>query len=284
MKLNLKIHSKAHILKAMIGNTLAAFAKGPPDQLIVLNYHGTQKKYLDNFKEQMAYLKKHYDIISPAQFRDFVALKQPVKGKKLLLTFDDGIKNNIRAIEVLDQLGLSACFFIVPGFIDTNPPQQQEFFIKNIRPIINDAIDSEEEDFMAMSWNDVKSMLAKHTIGCHTYHHTMVKDDLNKEQLQQELITSKEEIEKHLSVRVDTFCSINNTLLTIGKAERKLVEENYAIHFTTFGGNNALPEPYLVKRINVESHWLHGAFKFALSTFELNRWKKAIQLYQQNTD
>jgi hypothetical protein len=111
----------------------------------------------------------------------------------------------------------------------------------------------------------------------------MVKDVLNAEQLQEELIASKAVIEKQLSIRADVFCSINNTLLTIGKAERKLVEENYDFHFTTFGGNNASPDPYLVKRINVESHWLLGAFKFALSTFELNRWQKAIQLYRETT-
>src|SRR5688572_14115148 len=105
MKLNLKIHSKAHIVKAIIGSSLAAFAKGGANQLIVLNYHGTQKKYLDNFKAQIAYLKKHYDIISPAQFEMLMKRQQPVEGKKLLLTFDDGIKNNLPAIEVLDELG-----------------------------------------------------------------------------------------------------------------------------------------------------------------------------------
>jgi peptidoglycan/xylan/chitin deacetylase (PgdA/CDA1 family) len=283
MKPDLKIHSKAHMLKAVIGNTLAAFAKGPAHQLIVLNYHGTQKKYLGNFKAQIAYLKKQYEIISPAQFEGLVKGKQPVKGRKLLLTFDDGIKNNLRAIEVLDQLGLSAYFFVVPGFIDTPAQGQKEFFIKNIRPVINPAIDAEEEDFTALSWDELKTVSARHAIGCHTYHHTMVKDVLSKEQLQEELITSKDAIEKQLPVNINTFCSINNTLLTIGKAERKMVEENYALHFTTFGGNNAFPDPYLIKRINVESHWLQGAFKFALSAFEQNRWQKNIDLYQKNT-
>lgn len=283
MKPDFKIHSKAHLLKAIIGNTLACFAKGDTDQLIVLNYHGTQKKYLSNFKAQIAYLKQHYDIISPAQFQTLMRLKQAVKGKKLLITFDDGIKNNQYAAEILEQEGLSAYFFVVPGFIDTPFKEQEEFFIKNIRPVINPEIDVEEEDFTALSWNDLKTLSAKHAIGCHTSTHTMVKDVLNQEQLREELLASKEAIEKQLTLPVNTFCSINNTLLTIGKAERKTVEENYSFHFTTFGGNNALPEPYLVKRVNIEAHWLPGAFKFALSSFELNRWKKTISLYQDST-
>lgn len=283
MNINTKIHSVAHLLKANIGNIIVPFLPEPRTQLYVLNYHGTQKKFIDNFIKQIKYLKQRYEIISPEEFEEFVNLKKELKGKKMLLTFDDGVKNNQYAIEELNKLGISAYFFVVPQFINTPIDNQKMFFLKNIRPVINTEIDNNLEDFTALSWDDLKEISKKHTIGCHTYSHTMIKDSLNSEDLTKEIIESKSIIEREIGIKVNSFCSINNTLLTIGKKEKKIVEQNYNYHFTTFGGNNEVIEPFLIKRINVESHWLKGAFKFALSPIEINRWTKKIELYREST-
>lgn len=159
---------------------------------------------------------------------------------------------------------------------------QKDYFIKNIRPTINPVIDSVNEDFEAMSWQDLKVISKTNLIGCHTLSHTMIKDVLSDEALSQELILSKQKIEAQLKISIDTFCSINNTALTIGKKEFEFLSKTYIYHFSTFGGNNLLDKnPLIIKRINVESHWLMGAFKFALSSFEFYRWKKAIVLFEK---
>ena len=280
MLYNSKIHNLPHVFKAILGNIFPF--SGQKNQLIVLNYHGTQKRFIHNFIKQINYLKKQYEIISPDVFFDLANSKKQVKGKKLLLTFDDGIKNNLLAINELDNLGISALFFVVPQFIDTSIKDQKHFFVKNIRPTINPFIDEDFEDFSALSWEDLIKISKNHTIGCHTYNHTMVKDVLNKQDLEMEIIKSKEMIEDKIGLKINSFCSINNTLLTIGRKEQQLIEQNYNFHFTTFGGNNATLNSFLIKRINVESHWLQGALKFALSSFELNRWAKKIQLFKNN--
>lgn len=281
MLYNSKIHNFSHVFKAILGNIFPF--SGHKNQLIVLNYHGTQKKFTHNFIKQINYLKKHYEIISPADFFDLANLKKELKGKKLLLTFDDGIKNNLLAINELNNLGISALFFVVPQFIDTSIKDQKHFFVKNIRPTINPFIDEDCEDFLALSWEDLIKISKSHTIGCHTYSHTMVRDVLNNQNLETEIIKSKEIIEGEIGIKINSFCSINNTLLTIGRKEQQLIEQNYSFHFTTFGGNNATPNSFLIKRINIESHWLQGALKFALSSFELNRWDKKIRLFKNNT-
>lgn len=283
MNYNSQIHNFSHVFKAIIGIIVSIGILKPKNQLIVLNYHGTQKKFIDNFIKQIRYLKQRYEIISPEEFEEFVNLKNELKGKKMLLTFDDGVKNNQYAIEELNKLGISAYFFVVPQFINTPIDNQKMFFLKNIRPVINTEIDNNLEDFTALSWEDLKEISKKHTIGCHTYSHTMIKDSLNSEDLTKEIIESKSIIEREIGIKVNSFCSINNSLLTIGKKEKQIVEQNYDYHFTTFGGNNEVVEPFLIKRINVESHWLKGAFKFALSPFEINRWAKKIELYREST-
>jgi peptidoglycan/xylan/chitin deacetylase (PgdA/CDA1 family) len=280
MEYNRQIHNIPHLFKAIIGTVFSFEIFEPKSQLIVLNYHGTQVKFIQNFIEQINYLKKHYEIISPSQFENLVKLKKEIKGKKLVLTFDDGVKNNKYAIEELDKLGISAYFFAVPQYIDTPIADQKKFFLKNIRPITHHEIDNEIEDFLSLSWDDLIEISKKHTIGCHTYSHTMLKNTLDREELENEIIESKLIIESHIGKNVTSFCSINNTLLTIGKKEDELLRQNYWYHFTTFGGNNLRIDPFLIKRINVESHWLKGALKFALSPFEFYRWSKKVSFFK----
>lgn len=276
MKYNRRIHTFSHVLKAIIGNFFSLSIFSPKNQLIVLNYHGTQIKFIDNFIYQIHYLKKKYEIITPTQFEELILLKNEVKGKKVLLTFDDGIKNNLYAINELNKLGISVYLFAVPGFINTSKEEQKFFFIRNIRPTIIPEIDSRPEDFMALSWDELIEISKNHTIGSHTYSHTMLKNVLDEKKLKEELIQSKTVIENKIGIKVNSFCSINNTLLTIGKKESEIVQHNYQYHFTTFGGNNLEIDPFLIKRINVECYWLKGAFKFALSPFEFYRWNKKI--------
>lgn len=282
MKYNRRIHNLPHIFKAIIGTIVSIEILKPKNQLIVLNYHGTQNKNIHNFIKQINYLKKTYNIISPAEFEDLVNSNKKINGKKLLLTFDDGIKNNLFAIEELNKLGISSYFFIVPQFIETSISDQKSFFVKNIRPIINNEIDNSPEDFLALSWGDLIEISKKHMIGCHTYSHTMIKDVLNDLNLEKEIIESKLFIERKIGLDVNSFCSINNTLYTIGKNENAILKKHYRYHFTTFGGNNSTIDPFLIKRINVESHWLLGAFKFALSPFEFYRWRKKIKLFKDS--
>lgn len=283
MNFNSVIHSKFHVAKAIIGSITFPFFSGEKDQLIVLNYHGTQKKFIPNFIDQLNFLEKNYEIISPLEFNDLITGVKPVKGKKLLLTFDDGIKNNRLAIEVLNKRNISAYFFVVPAFIDTPKKDQKKYFIENIRPVINPFIDDDINDFLALSWDDLEEISKKHILGCHTYSHTMIKDSLNEDDLKKEVLKSKEIIENSIKFKISSFCSINNTLLTIGKKEKQLIEKNYSYHFTTFGGNNLNIDPFLIKRINIESHWLKGALKFALSPFEFNRWTKKIEFFKEST-
>jgi peptidoglycan/xylan/chitin deacetylase (PgdA/CDA1 family) len=283
MYYNYRIHNFSHLVKSVFGHVLFCFFLKTKDQLIVLNYHGTQKKFIANFTDQLNFLEKNYEIISPVEFNNLITGVKPIKGKKLLLTFDDGIKNNRLAIEVLNKRNISAYFFVVPAFIDTLEKDQKRYFIQNIRPVINPFIDDDINDFLALSWDDLFEISKEHVLGCHTYSHTMIKDFLDEYDLEKEIIESKKIIESRVGVRIDSFCSINNTLLTVGKKEKQLVEKNYSYHFTTFGGNNINIDSFLIKRINVESHWLKGAFKFALSPFETNRWSEKIKFFKEST-
>ncbi|MGC4061974.1 MAG: polysaccharide deacetylase family protein [Aquabacterium sp.] len=75
-------------------------------------YSATQ----EGFAEQMAFLASNFDVISP---KDLAGLGGAPKGRQVLVTFDDGYRDNYElAFPVLRAQGVSATFFVTAGFLD----------------------------------------------------------------------------------------------------------------------------------------------------------------------
>ena len=253
------------------------------NELIVVNYHSTPKKFIHNFESQIISLKKMFHILNPDQLDNYYSGKKPKQDKNyLLITFDDGLKNNLFAAEVLEKHHLRAFFFIVPKFVDTASNEQKNYYIKNIRPVINTNIDNEEADFTALSWSEIGTLVGKgHAVGSHTYTHTLVAQQSDWNNSEFEIVESKRYLAKKLGISIESFCSINNSLLSVHEKEKKLISENYHYHFTTLPGLNAEGRnPLFIKRRNIESHWLKGAVYYALGKSDLPRWKNRIKQYE----
>jgi hypothetical protein len=218
--------------------------------------------------------------VSPKEFENFLNSSQKCNGKKILLTFDDGIRNNKQVFDVLRKYNISAIFFIIPGFVDTLESRQKEYFLKNIRPVTNQHIDCEDEDFQSLAWEDVMKLSEDHKIGCHTYNHIMSVES-SFEDLVNEIVESKIQIEKKCDLKINSFCSINNTARSVNKVAFSVIMNNYESHYTTFPGNNLLGNSFLIRRINIESHWLIGAVKLALSPIDWLRWTNKFNSYRK---
>ncbi|WP_239257094.1 polysaccharide deacetylase family protein [Listeria ilorinensis] len=76
--------------------------------------------YLDDFKEQMQYLKDNdYYLLSLQEVRDFYEKGTPLPEKAVLLTFDDAFQSVYElAYPVLKELGLRASLFVVRGWLN----------------------------------------------------------------------------------------------------------------------------------------------------------------------
>ena len=282
----MKLHDRNHIIKSVLGNAEHAFTHSglKKNELTVVNYHGTQKKFSSNFRQQINFFQKNFTIIFPTQLQNFYGGKLTGERPFLLLTFDDGIKNNLNAAAILSEYNLKAFFFIVPDFIDTPIESQKNYFTTHIRPKINEAIDNEMEDFTSLNWDDLKKLLSNgHAIGSHTTSHSLIAKKSSLENSSREIKDCKKMIAAKLNVpaeSIDSFCSINNTLESIALKELKIIKENYSYHFTTIPGVN-FPDsdPYFIKRANIESHWLSGAVKYAIGKWDVKRWGKSANEY-----
>ena len=102
------------------------------------------------------------------------------------LSFDDGMKNSLRAARVMEEFGARACFFILPSIVgEKDPARLREFCAQGLqnRPV----------EFL--DWDEVTSLLeAGHEIGSHTNTHPYVAR-LSAQQMTDEIFGSRKAIE-----------------------------------------------------------------------------------------
>ncbi len=105
------------------------------DLLLVLNYHrigspdddifdpNVFSATVDNFAEQISYLKSHVDLITLDEALAFVEGTNRDKAPRfrVLVTFDDGYLDNYKlAFPILRSYGVPAVFFLPTGFVGSS--------------------------------------------------------------------------------------------------------------------------------------------------------------------
>ncbi len=115
-------------------NGIRGFHQRINSELTILLYHGVtdvqsqgienySKKHIsvDTFLAQIKYLKKNCNTISIEDYLAFRENRESLPPKTVIITFDDGFKNNYTtAAPILDELGLPAVFYVCGGVVDTD--------------------------------------------------------------------------------------------------------------------------------------------------------------------
>ena len=82
-----------------------------------LLFHGTPRREAATLERQLRWLRRRFDIVALHTLAHAAAAGEV--GRKLALTFDDGLYSNIEvAYPLLRNLGLPATFFVCPGLVD----------------------------------------------------------------------------------------------------------------------------------------------------------------------
>lgn len=86
------------------------YIKGKQNSMIVLK---------EDFEEQMAYLKKEgYTTLTLSELYDFLVRKKEAPAKSVVITFDDGYKDNyVEAYPILKKYDYTAVSFLITGHI-----------------------------------------------------------------------------------------------------------------------------------------------------------------------
>lgn len=200
-----------------------------------------------SFERQMRYLDKNgFQTISLEHVMSHYTERKPLPPRPIVITFDDGYEDNYRyAFPILKRYNMIATIFVVADTIGGI----NEFDYKSGHQPMN----------KMATWDQLKEMAAYGiSIESHTVTHPHMAE-VSLEQARQELVESKEILEKGLGRPVNYFCypygSYNQDVA-------KLVEESgYKAAVTTVQGL-ATPDsdPYTLKRIRVLGHYSQREF------------------------
>ena len=219
----------------------------------VLCYHAIQNTEKDdsankktysvspvNFASQIKALADNgYTSITPNELKDFYTNHITLPEKPVLITFDDGLKEQYSiGARVLEKYNFKGVFFIMTVTID-------------------------KQNYMSQS--EIKALSDKgHIIGCHTWDHHRITD-YKKDDWTIQLSKPKQQLEKITQKPVTSFAYPYG--VWNHAAVDSVKKRGYATAYIVYGKSDASVPLYTIKRIIVTNS---GGIKQFLNLLERN--------------
>lgn len=173
--------------KTPISDSVSSYVsvEDDPRTVMVLNYHKVANEHmslsvtLDDFEQHMKWLKEYgYTSITPDELYAFITEGAALPDKPVLITFDDGYKDNYtNAFPIMQKYGMKGTIFVVTGFLGVY------------------------ENYL--TWEQAKELLDKgFSIESHTYSHKSMTE-ASDDELMKELTKSKDKIKEKLGVEAN---------------------------------------------------------------------------------
>lgn len=139
---------------------ITALSRTPRVQLLIL--HHVFRDEVAAFRQLVEQLSRRFDLVSYSRAVE-VARTAGHERPCLAFSFDDGLKSCLTASRVLDEFGVSGCFFVCPPLIG-----EKDF--GTISQFCRVRLKLPPVEFL--SWDDVKGMISRgHEFGGHTMNH-----------------------------------------------------------------------------------------------------------------
>ena len=254
------------------------------DQLRVLLYHDIPiEKHLE-FYNQLIKLQKSWNFISPKEFSDILNKKSKLKGRNLLITFDDGYNSNrLVAKNILNLLGIKAIFFVVSDFVDIkNRNVARKYVSTNIYPSLK--LENIPESYYNMRWNHLKQLIKDgHSIGAHTKTHPRLSNIKSKNELLDEIVNSANYIEKTLDISINYFAFPFGNKDSFSREAFMITKNRFDFIFSGLrGDNNHTSKNFVLFRDSINlnfSNTLIASFLEGSSDFFYKNSKKEMDLW-----
>jgi peptidoglycan/xylan/chitin deacetylase (PgdA/CDA1 family) len=111
-----QLKSLSHHISYVSGLSAAVARRQSCSRIIM--YHGISGKDTDLFADQLSYLATNFRIVSLARMLDRISDQTAASAEEIVLTFDDGLRNNLTQVyPLLKKFNAPATFFVCPGLI-----------------------------------------------------------------------------------------------------------------------------------------------------------------------
>jgi peptidoglycan/xylan/chitin deacetylase (PgdA/CDA1 family) len=239
-------------------STLAALYRGVGATSYWLSQPRIQFLYLHHlfpeeeqgFRRLLELLGKTHWLISYSEAVQRVQ-RNEIDGPYVCFSFDDGLRQNVRAAEILKEFGATACFFICPGLIgETSREKIEEICVKRFKMPATSLL----------SWDDVDRMVSEgHEIGSHTMTH-QVLSRISDQELEDEIGESYEALTRRLG-SVRHFAWPEGRFFHFSAAARRLVFDAGFLSCASaergchIGGTGASLKSLCLRRDYVSARW-----------------------------
>jgi peptidoglycan/xylan/chitin deacetylase (PgdA/CDA1 family) len=134
------------------------------------------------FRRLLSMLSRDHHFISYTEAVDRT-LQGRIYRPYLCFSFDDGLQTCLRAARILQEFGVTGCFFICPSMVgETNQRRLKDFCREHLSLPATPLLD----------WDDVAALLSEgHEIGSHTMTHSVLAR-VSVQQLEDEIYQSRE--------------------------------------------------------------------------------------------
>ncbi len=92
---------------------------------------------VDRLRRQLAVISRHYRWLSIDEALEILAGNKPMVPNGVVLTFDDGYRNNMEvALPVLKEYGIKPVFYVATGMLDSRAPywfERLDYAIQNLK-------------------------------------------------------------------------------------------------------------------------------------------------------
>jgi peptidoglycan/xylan/chitin deacetylase (PgdA/CDA1 family) len=258
-----------------------------PDSLRVLLYHDIAPAEEAHFASQLRWLAQSWNFLTPERFAAVVGAQEPLRGRNLLLSFDDGFASNRRVAErILQPLGIRALFFVVSDFVALqNREDARQFIARHIQPGVVAA--TLPDHLYNMGWSDLEALLEQgHCIAAHTRTHARLSLLSGEAELEREIITSADTIAQRLGIPVDHFAYTFGDLASFSPQALAVARRRFRFIYSGLRGDNAPGVSPLALRRDAAGPadsfatlgaYLEGAIdlRYARSRAQLAEWQQA---------
>jgi peptidoglycan/xylan/chitin deacetylase (PgdA/CDA1 family) len=199
------------------------------------------------FDEQMGLLRDlGYTVVDLEQVLDHYTLGTALPPRSVLITFDDGYRDNMEnAVEVLRRHGYPAVLFVPIGYLDTILPLPHEERLAQ-RGIVNRTLD----------WSDLPDLeRGGIRVEAHGISHRPLAD-LEVDEAAREIVLAKLKLEEALGRPVRAFAYVKGSEAHFKLVHLSLLRQaGYDIAFTSVSGaNSPRTDPLRLHRYNVEPY------------------------------
>ena len=186
-----------------------------------------------NFRRQIEYLKREYEIVPLSDIIEFLTSKKRLPMRSVALTFDDGFHDFYSNVfPYLEKYHLPATIFIATGYVGKTWPQGKQ-------------------NAKMLTWEEISEMSKKNIeIAVHTVSHPNLQK-ISLKDARKEILLSKTQTEERIRKEVNFFC------YPFGKITPEIVFLVANLGFKGACGNVGTIRPntnrFLINRVQVDS-------------------------------